>query len=101
MDDDAFYHRPAAAGFGFQFGQLPLGHFAVGFVVERDSLPAVGEFAGRAEEQHDGAGFGVAGAVDEGGGVDGVVGELDHVDVTSALSSAAASRKPAASRLDV
>ena len=32
MDDDAFYHGPAAAGFGFQLGQLALGHFAVGLV---------------------------------------------------------------------
>ena len=63
MDDDTFYHRPAAAGFGFQLGELPLGHFVVGFVVERDSLAAGGEFAGRAEEQDDGAGFRVADAV--------------------------------------
>ena len=57
MDDDTFYQRPAAAGFGLQLGQLLLGHFAVGFVVERDGLPAGGQLARRAEEQHDRAGF--------------------------------------------
>src|SRR6267142_2034857 len=40
MCDTAFYHRPAAAGFGFQLCQLALGHFAVGLVIERDSLAA-------------------------------------------------------------
>ena len=64
MGDTAFYHWPAAAGFGFQIGQLSLGHFAVGFVVERDSLSAGGQFSGCAEEQHDGAGFRVADAVE-------------------------------------
>ena len=48
-----FYQRPAAAGFGLQLRQLLLGHFVVGLVVERDGLPAVGQFARRAEEQHD------------------------------------------------
>jgi hypothetical protein len=69
------------AGFGFQFPKLPLGHFAVRLVFERDSLPAVSELAGRAEEQHDGTGFGMSSAIDQHGSVDGIVSELDHGDL--------------------
>jgi hypothetical protein len=78
MGNDAFYHGPPLAGFGFERGELALGHFVVRFVIEGDSLPAGGKFAGGAEEEDDGAGLGVARSVDEGGCVDGVVGELDH-----------------------
>ena len=59
MDDDAFYQRPAAAGLGFQLGQLLLGHFVVGLVVERDGSPAGGDLPRRAEKQHDRPGRGL------------------------------------------
>ena len=73
VDDAAFYHGPAAAGFGFEVGESALGHFVIGFVVERDSLGIAGEFARGAEEEDDGAGVGVAGAGEEGGGGEGGV----------------------------
>jgi hypothetical protein len=78
MDHDAFYHGPALAGLGFQLGKSPPSHFLVRFIVECDSLPAVGQLTGCAEEEYDGAGLWVAGGSDDFGGVDWLAGELDH-----------------------
>jgi hypothetical protein len=78
MDHNAFYHRPASAGFGFQLGQLALGHFTVGLVIEGDSLPAAREFSRGAEKQYHRAGVRVASLLHDGGRIYWFVGELNH-----------------------
>lgn len=78
MDDGAAGEGPAAAGLGFQFGQLLLGHLGIALIVERCGAAALGEFASGTQEQNDRAGVVRGHLGQDGGGVDGFLGEGNH-----------------------
>src|SRR5262249_9623352 len=79
VDDGHLADGPAVAGLALDLGELAFGHCGIRLVVEGFGYVVAGQVADGAQEEHDAAAAGAAHRLGQGGVVDRLIGQTDHL----------------------